>query len=61
MIRVYDGSLHCAIGACPVADYDPSSGKVKVHDPKASEAGTFTMSVEAWNALLANATSIPTT
>ncbi|MFA5130110.1 MAG: hypothetical protein WC477_04295 [Patescibacteria group bacterium] len=60
--RIYDGSLHCFGGiGCPVADYDSETGKVTVHDPSDPKAGKLTMKKEAWNTLLANATSIPTT
>lgn len=58
MLRIYDGSTQCAIGACPVADYDQEAEKVIVHDPGAPEKGTFNMSKGEWNALLANARPI---
>ena len=52
---IYDGSQHCGIGACPIVEHDTDAKTVTIRDPKASEAGTFTMSVEAWNNLLTNA------
>lgn len=58
MQRIYDGSMQCGIGACPVADYDQEAEKVIIHDPGAPEKGTFKMSKGEWNALLADAQPI---
>lgn len=58
-VRVYDGALWCAkCDKCPVVDYDPQSKKVLIHDPHKPESGRMTMTVEEYNALIANAQPI---
>jgi len=60
VVRVYDGSLHCGCGqcSCPVADYDQATGTVTITDPDKPASGTFTMTREEFNALVANAKPI---
>ncbi len=57
-IRVYDGSLWCCGGKCPVIDYAPEKGQVVIHDPAKPEKGWMVMSVEEYNALIAHAKPI---
>ncbi len=59
-IRIYDGANHCSCGCgeCPVVDYLPKQGMVKVSDPAKPENGTFMMTVDEYNTLLKNATEI---
>jgi hypothetical protein len=52
---IYDGSQHCGIGACPIVVHDTDAKTVTIRDPKAPQDGTYTMSEQAWNNLLANA------
>lgn len=55
IIKIYDGSNYCGIGACPIVEYFPNKKSVKVSDPKKPRNGKFTMSVEEYNNLLKNA------
>lgn len=58
-VRVYDGALWCRkCEHCPVVDHVPAEGKVVIHDPHKPENGRLTMTVEEFNALIANARPI---
>lgn len=55
-VRIYECSPCCA--ACPVADYDPESGSVRLFDPEKPENGSFTMTRAEWNALVRGARAV---
>lgn len=58
-IRVYDGAEACdKCEKCPVVDFLPSEGAVVLHDPHKPASGSFKMSVEEYNTLLAKARPI---
>ncbi len=54
-LRVYDGSLFChKCEHCPVVDYVAQEQVVVIHDPHKPESGSFKMTVEEYNALIAH-------
>lgn len=53
--RIYDGVAFCQDGGCcPVVDHYSHDGQVILHDPAKPENGSFTMTVEEYNAFLQN-------
>lgn len=59
LIRVYNGAQFCdEKSCCPVVDYSPEKGSVKISDPAKPRNGTFTMSIKEFNTLIKNAQPI---
>lgn len=57
--RIYDGAKLCHTSqCCPVIDFDDTSNMVTVHDPAKPENGSFTMTREEYNLLIANAQKV---
>ena len=54
--RIYDGAAFCSeCQNCPVVDHNRTDGSVALSDPTKPERGSFMMTVEEYNTLLANA------
>lgn len=51
---IYDGTLQCGIGSCPIVSLDEDAGTVTIADQ-----GECVMGIAAYNRMLAEAKPIP--
>lgn len=56
--KIYDGAMFCDDGHCPIVEHSQKSGLIKISDPAKPQNGQFTMTVEEFNTLLANAKKV---
>jgi len=50
--------MFCDDGHCPIVEHSTDSGLIKISDPAKPHNGQFTMTVEEFNTLIANAKKV---